>query len=243
VRSLRLAAAAVSAATLAAGCGGGEAATTPSEPSTVSATAPPALDPGREALQAFVFAAREDRVEGMWRLLSTVSRQRLGPTLSAFRKETAHALRKEVGFARFRVAVSERITPELGVVALDGTRVTSGARERSVYAAVLRLEGSRWKLELGGPVRIRPIGPDPGARERVVAQVAAAVEGPGGNGTAVMYVDGQTVSPTVAGTARDATLYANLEPGLGPGRHTVVVFASDGREASAAAWSFRVVRG
>jgi hypothetical protein len=242
VRSLRLAAAAAALAAVAAACGAGQAATTAPEAPTVRATPSAARDPGREAIRAFVLAARYGQVGAMWRLLSTASRQRLGPTLAAFRRETAPGVRKEVGsFARFRVVVSERITPELGVVAIEGTRVATGAP--AVYAAVLRLEGSHWKVELGGPVRIRPIGPDPGARDRVVAQVAAAVEGPGGKGIAVVYLDGQAVSPTVAGTASNATVYANLEPPLPPGRHTVVVFASDGREASAVAWSFRVVRG
>jgi hypothetical protein len=136
--------------------------------------------------------------------------------------------------------VSERVTPEFGVVAIDGSRVVEGRRERSTYAVALRLEGERWKVELGGPVKVRPIGPDPGAREPVVAQVAAAVEGPGGTGTAVMYVDGQTVSPEVRGTSTNSTLFADFDPALDPGRHTVVVFASDGREAAATAWAFTV---
>jgi hypothetical protein len=176
-------------------------------------------------------------------MLSSSSRQRLGPALTDFRTHAGIELTEGVGsFGRFRVIVSERITPELGVVAIDGSRLVEGSRERSVYAVVLRLEGSRWKLELGGPVRVRPIGPDPGARERVVAQVAAAVGGPGGTGTAVMYVDGQTVNPRVAGTATNSTLYANFEPALDRGRHTVVVFASNGREASAVGWAFTVLK-
>jgi hypothetical protein len=224
-----------------AGCGGGKSAQTTTASTTMPSGTAPASDPGRAAIEAFVAAARTGKDDVMWRMLSTLSRQRLGPRLADFRRGAAGELTEGVGsFRSFRVIVSERITPELGVVAIDGLRRVEGARERSVYAAVLRLEGTSWKLELGGPVRVRAIGPDPGARERVVAQVAAAVEGRSGSGTAVMYVDGQTVNPTVAGTATDSTLYANLEPGLDPGRHTAVVFANAGREASALAWAFTV---
>jgi hypothetical protein len=176
-------------------------------------------------------------------MLSASSRERLGPTLADFRKRAAVELSEGVGsYDRFRVIVSERITPEFGVVAIDGARIVEGARERSVYAAALRLQGSTWKLELGGPLVVRPIGPDPGAREAVVAQVAAAVEGSGGTGTAVLYVDGQVEQPQVRGTATNATLFANFEPALAPGRHTVVVFASAARGATATGWGFTVVK-
>lgn len=176
-------------------------------------------------------------------MLSTSARERLGPSLARFRTHAAVPLIERIGaFERFRTIVSERITPEFGVVAIDGSRLVEGARERSVYALALRLEGTQWKVELGSPVIVRPIGPDPGARETVVAQVAAAVEGPGGAGTAVMYVDGQTENPQVRGTASNSTLFANFEPALDPGRHTVVVFADDGREASVTAWAFTVAK-
>jgi hypothetical protein len=198
----------------AAACGGGGSA----RPATTApaTTAPPAtttpVDPGRDAIEAFVGAARAGKADAMWRLLSRSSRERLGPTLAEFRKHAAVELREGVGsFGPFRVIVSERITPEFGVVAIDGRRLVEGSRARDVYATALRLEGDAWKVEPGGPVVVRPIGPDPGARENVVAQVAAAVEGPAGVGTAVMYVDGATEHPQVRGTATNSTLFANSE--------------------------------
>jgi hypothetical protein len=235
---------------LAAGCGGGKSAQPTRAASTIlpaasaPATTAPAPDPGRDAIEAFAAAARSGRADAMWRLLSASSRERLGPTLDDFRAHADAGLRNHLGsFGRYRVIVSERITPEFGVVAIDGSRRVKGSLRRDLYAAVLRLEGSGWKVELGSPVSVRAIGPDPGTRQRLVAQVAAAVEGPGGAGTAVMYVDGQTVNPTVAGTATNSTLYANFDPALDRGRHTVVVFASDGREAAATAWAFTTTKG
>jgi hypothetical protein len=222
---------------LAGGCGGGKEAEVPTTTSAPPRTATTSADPGRDAIAAFVAAARSSEFDGMWRMLSTPSKARLGPTLARFRNLAAPALARRLrAFRPFRLVVSERTTPDFGVVAIDGGRGVG------VYAAALRLEGTAWKLELGGPVVVRPIGPDPGARENVVAQVAAAVEGPGGVGTAVMYVDGNTEQPQVRGTATNSTLFANFEPPLPAGRHIVVVFATSGRQASATAWAFTALK-
>jgi hypothetical protein len=218
-----------------AGCGGGKSAETTSAPATTTSA-----DPGRDAIEAFAAAARAGNTGSMWRLLSASSRQRLGPTQGAFGMKAGPGLATGLGTLRaFHVVVSERVTPEFGVVAIEGTR----AGKRTIYAVPLRLEGTQWKVELGGPVRVRPLGPLPGAREDVVAQIGAAVEGQGGAGTAVMYLDGQAVGQLkVYRTATNSTLVANFDPALDPGRHTVVVFASDAREATASAWDFTARR-
>jgi hypothetical protein len=230
------------AALLLAGCGGKTAA-----PTTTANPVPPpptlAVDPGKEAMDAFVAAARNGKVDALWAALSSQSKQRLGPTITRFRQRAAKRLAEEVGsFGKYKVIVSERITPEFGVVAIDGTHLVDGKRLRDVYAAALRLQGSRWKLELGGPVHVRPVGPDPGAHESVVAQIAAAVSGKGGTGSAVIYVDGLTENPKIYGTQRNSTLVVNYDPALDPGRHTVVVFGNVGRDASATGWWFTAAR-
>jgi hypothetical protein len=217
-----------------AGCGGGKSAET-TAPTTTRATTTASADPGKDAVDAFLAAAAAGRTEAIWGMLPTASKERLGPTLGEFKSGAGGELGDTIGsFRNVKVIVSERITDEFGVVAIDGRQ--NG--KRAVYAVPLRLEGARWELELGSPVKVRPIGPLPGAREPVVAQIAAAVTGPGGSGSAVMYLDGHTENPKVAGTSSNATLYANFVPALDPGRHTVVVFASDGGEAGATAWSF-----
>jgi hypothetical protein len=230
-------------AALLAGCGGGGGGETTS---TNLAVPPPtgasSTDPGKDAIGAFVAAARAGRADELWSLLSTPTKRRLGP-LARFRGHAAVELSEWPGsFGRYDVIVSERITPEFGVVAIDGWRVVEGRRERDVYATALRLEGSAWKVELRGPVHVRAVGPDPGAHEDVVGQVATAVSGQGGNGTAVVYVDGAAEPPKVYGTATNSTVVVNFEPALGPGRHTVVVFGSVGRQASATGWWFTVAR-
>jgi hypothetical protein len=214
-----------------AACGGGG---DKAQPTTIRLQPAPA-DPGKAAVEAALAAAAAGKIDQLWGMLSTRSRQRLGPTLGRFRSGAGRELADRLGSLRnAKVIVSERITPEFGMVAVDGRR--NG--KRAVHAVPLRLEGTGWKLELGSPVKIRPIGPLPGKHEPVVAQIAAAVTGPGGSGTAVMYLDGHTENPKVAGTSSNATLYANFDPALEPGRHTVVVFASDGGDAGATAWDF-----
>jgi hypothetical protein len=236
----RVAALALLAAVL-AGCGGG------AKETTSGVTPPPPLpttsgDPGKDAITALVAAAREGRADAMWSMLSSPTKRRLGP-LPRFRAHAAKSLGEQLGsLGRFTVIVSERITSEFGVVAIDGARVVAGRRQKDVYAAALRLEGSAWKFELGSPVHVRAIGPDPGAHEDVVAQIAAAVSGEGGVGSAVIYVDGLTENPKVYGTQRNSTLVVNYEPALDAGRHTVVVFGNVGSDASATAWWFRVAR-
>jgi hypothetical protein len=234
------------AVALLAGCGGKSATTTtndfPPRPTlpTPTTTSP---DPGKDAIDAFVAAARHGDVDALWGALSTRSKHRLGPTITRFRQRAAKRLSEEVGsFGDYKVIVSERITPEFGVVAIDGSHVVNGKRLRDVYAAALRLEGPKWKLELNGPVRVRPIGPDPGAHEQVVAQVAAAVSGRGGAGSAVFYVDGLTENPKIYGTQRNSTLVVNYDPALDPGRHTAVVFGSVGDDASATGWWFTAAK-
>ena len=228
---------------LLAGCGGSGGG---GEPTTTAVTLPPTKtpsgtgDPGKDAMNAFVGAARRADADGLWRLLSTTTKRRVGP-LATFRSHTATELAEGVGsYKAYKVIVSERITPEFGVVAIDGTKLAEGTRERDVYAVALRLEGTAWKVELFGPVRVRPVGPDPGAREPVVAQIAAAVSGQGGGGTGVIYVDGLTENPKVYGTPSNSTLVVNYEPALDPGRHTVVVFGTVGRQAAATGWWFTV---
>ena len=214
-----------------AGCGGDETQQTTTVAPPVTTAAP---DPGKDAVDALLGAAAAGRTEAIWGLLSSASKERLGPTLGEFKSGAGGELADSLGsFRNPKVIVSERITPEFGIVAIDGRQ--NG--RKAVYAVPLRLEGTAWKLELGGPVKVKVLGPQPGSRG-LVAQIAAAVTGPGGTGTAVMYLDGHTENPKVAGTTGNSTMYANFDQALDPGRHTVVVFASDGRNAGATAWAF-----
>ena len=172
----------------------------------------------------------------MWKMLSSESKQRVGPTLGEFKSGAGGELADSLaGFGDYKVIASERLTPEFGIVGIDDGK--------QVYAVPLRLEGSDWKVELGSPVTIRPLGPLPGKTEDVVAQIGAAVEGPGGDANVVMYRDGATEQPQVRGSATNVTTFANFDPSLPAGRHTAIVAATEGREAGANAWAFTVRKG
>jgi hypothetical protein len=220
---------------LVAGCGGGKKAVTTVETVKLPTTTTSG-DPGKDAIGAFVAAAKAGKTDAMWGMLSSESKQRVGPTLGEFKSGAGGELADTLaGFGDYKVIASERLTPEFGVVGIDdGTQV---------YAVPLRLEGTNWRVELGSPVKIRPLGPLPGKTEDVVAQIGAAVEGPGGDVNVVMYRDGATEQPQVRGTATDVTTFANFDPALPAGRHSVVVAATEGREAGATAWVFTVRKG
>ena len=187
-------------------------------------------DPGLETLGAFLHAAEEGNADLMRGLLSLASSRRLGTDAL-----TKLAARLEPLARSYRVVVSERITDDFGVAAVKGST--------RVYAAALRREGEEWRLELGGPVTIKPLGPDPGSREKLVQQVGAEVEGGTGSGDVVLYLDGVPIPFTkVYGGGRSFTAYANLPSPVKVGRHSIVAFAGRQGDASALAWTFSVPR-
>jgi hypothetical protein len=190
----------------------------------------PAADPGRELLGALILAAGSGDTEALRGLLSAESRDRVGPTALA---ALQNRLRPLAG--GYRLVVSERITDTFGLVA--------AVHQPYAFAAALRKVGAIWRLELGGPVRITPLGPDPGARQVKVRQLAAAVDGAAGKGEALLYLDGFTVPEAkVYRFGQKLSIVANLPIRVARGRHTVVVFAGAAESASALAWTFVVPR-
>lgn len=192
-----------------------------------------ASDPGREVMTAFVAAAADGDAEVMWALLSQPSRRRVGPTLAAFEKGEAVTLRRKLAsFAKGRlpVLVSENIDFRFGIVALS--------RGRHAYAVPLRLEGDVWRVELPGPLTIEISGPPPGSRGKFADQVGVEVHGRGPTGVTAIWVDGITLQSRSFAGRNAVTVFANLEGGLEPGRHTATAFASRGSNAAAAAWTF-----
>lgn len=206
-----------------AACGGGE------KPST--ADTPP--DPGREVMRALVDAAAAGDGEAAWELLSTPTRARMGPTLEAFeRREFAELRRTLAPFAKppLPVEVSENLDGAFGVVALS--------RGADAFAAPLRREGEHWRVELESPVEIDILGPPPGSRGEFAKQIGVEKRGAGGAGLAVLYLDGVTLNAQTFADEDSATIFANFETKLAPGRHTAVAFTSAGGEAAARAWTF-----
>jgi hypothetical protein len=186
-------------------------------------------DPGRATLGAFLRAAEEGDTDLMRGLLSLESNRRVGSSELSRLAANLRPLAR-----RYSFVVSERITDDFGLAAVRGS---SGA-----YAAALRKEGEKWRLELAGPMRIMALGPDPGAREPIVQQIAAEVKGGSGAGDVVLYLDGITVPETrVYGAASGFTAFANLPAPILVGRHSIVAFAHRGGSAVALSWTFSVL--
>jgi hypothetical protein len=200
---------------LAAGCGGGGG----------------KKDAGRSAIDRLLEAAKAHDADAIWERLSDATRQRLGKAEAAALVERRLAPFTGGGY---RVLVSQLVTERYGVVAIS--------TPRAVVALPFEKEKGRLQAELGARLRIEPTGPLPKVyEERVVPQVAYELkDGSGGEPTAVLYLDGETLYPKVYGTARSATVYANLDGELARGRHTVVAFAATPSAATATAWAFTV---
>ncbi len=132
----------------------------------------------------------------------------------------------------YKTLVSERVVGPFGVIGIR--------RGRQVEAIVMRKNGLVWKVDLLQPLKINPLGPQPGAREPVVQQVAVEVRGIHGHGVAVLYLDGVTLDSKSAFGPTSVTVYANLAAPLAKGSHSVVVFANAAAKAAAFAWSFSV---
>jgi hypothetical protein len=242
-------------AVLLAGCadgGDGDGRASPPPPtattgSTETEPAPPppppaaGQRPGR-VLTRFVRAARASDHAGMWELLSQPTQRRFGPTLERFRTGAGRRLAREVGAfvpGRSRVFLEEPITSLFAVAAYGGRTRIGERRPYGTYAVALRRQGSAWRLELGGPVALRPLGPDPGAVEDGPLQVAAEVESAAPIVEGGMWLDGQAVPGRTAGLgATRVTMFSDARGGLPRGPHAVVAFASTFADASAIAWTF-----
>ena len=211
---------------VACGGGGGGGNTTQSPTSSRSA------DPGKAAVGALLHAAQTKDAKAMWALLSTPSQQRLGPTYAAFASRAAPRIEQAlVPFENASVTpfISQSVSQLFGIVAIrSGTKA---------LAFPLRNENSKWKIETPGPITIQVLGPQPGSSSPV-AQIGAEVRSPGVLGDAIVFVDGQPVRPTLAPGKGNATVFANLAKPLSPGSHIAVVYAEEGKDASALAWTF-----
>ena len=220
---LRAALVLISASLLLAACGSDEKQPAPTA----------AADPGREVMAALVAATADDDAETVWELLSAQSRERVGPTFEEFERNEFPELKRTLApFAggSLPVEVSEKIDDEFGLVALS--------RRADAYATPLRLDGDVWRVELRSPVRIDVLGPPPDSRGEFAQQIGVEKHGAGGAGIAVLYLDGVTLDAQTFSDADSATIFANFESDLEPGRHTAVAFTSAAGEAAARAWTF-----
>lgn len=204
-----------------------------------TATAAPPRSPG-SVLATFVDAAHRGDGGRLWSLLSPASRARYGPSSAAFGKRAALELEDGLGsYDNFRIVLNEQLFTAVAVAAIAGERTVGGKREFSAYAAVLRLVKGAWRIELGAPVGLRPLGPRPGQVVGRQPQVAATIAAKAPISGAALWADGRAIDGRV-GTSdpRHATVFGQAPVPLDPGRHTAVAMANAGAAVAAVAWTF-----
>ena len=130
----------------------------------------------------------------------------------------------------------------MAVAAITGRRQVEGQTEDGAYGVALRGDRGTWKLELGGPVRQRILGPHAGEvvtyvgpQTAVEAKAPTAIEG------AIFYADGKPVDARSGGlNSRAVTFFGNATAGKAKGVHFAAALAVTATEGSAVAWAFRL---
>ena len=209
-----------------AGCGGDSSA----KETTTTAARPAGPNPGT-TLKAMLSAARAGDAEKLGNLLRPDSPDSLVPEL-------------EEGLGSFPastpVVLSVPIDQSFAVAAVAGPRRAEGTKEPfAAFAVALQRFGRQYKASLVSPVRIRPLGPDPGSTHGPISQVAAEFSAPTPLVQAGLWVDGKAIPAEPRGSPRRFTAFGSSGT-LKPGWHSVVAFAEAGGSAKATAWTFRV---
>lgn len=118
-------------------------------------------------------------------------------------------------------------------------RWVAWARSDGRASAVVVRDG---KAVRGGGVKLRPLGPEPGAETgAAIPQVAVEIEAPRAILDTSLLLDGTPIDTRGGGlTSRKISVYGAPASPLAPGEHVVVAYARAGEAAAATAWTFRV---
>ena len=190
-------------------------------------------EPG-EVLTRFVQAAADEDVAVMWELMSSPSRERLGPTRAEFADTYAEGFRDGLGtFAGTdpEIVVSGTDDEGWGVAAIAGDRVRDGQEEFATYAAALRVEDGEWRLELGAPIAITYLDESPTGTVDVEIEAGAPLEAAG------LWVDGEPAQAVVQGTDLSHVVVHAEQVQTTADRPVGVVFARTSDQAQAGAFS------
>ena len=236
-RAAALAAAALACS--ACGSGGGD------EPRLrFSAGGGPGADaaaPGQVVLR-FVQAAAAGDARTVWGLLSAPTRASYGPTFDRFARGSAPRFTDD--FERvgtLRVVLSRALGADWAVGAVVGRYTPEdGEPEPAAYAAALRREDGRWRIELGGLV-IERLDPGPNDETGPRPVVAAEAQAAGDVDRIELWLDGRHLTaPEQQADPFTARVHGVPDRALAPGLHVAVVFAATPDTAGAVAWPFEV---
>jgi hypothetical protein len=137
-----------------------------------------------------------------------------------------------------------KAAPDPARAAGGGTTLYQGGSwavvTRGAQAVALRLVGDHWRPDRTRRVRIRILGPQPGARAARTPQVAIELVAPGRLAESGLWVDGKELLVKGGGSPTRGTIYGAPDAPLAPGRHVAVGFARTASTGTAVAWAFDV---
>jgi len=215
------------AGALAAGCGGSQRL-----PVLELDAAPVGLQ--REAglaVMRFVQAARAGDVRGMQALMTAETRAGFG------RLAEAEIARQLENFRDARIALGTRVGEDWAVGAVTGY---DDDGDPAAWAAALRREDGRWRIELGG-IAFARVRPAPLAEADVRAELRVEAQAGGEIEQLRLWVDRRPLRAfPVRRHPFARQVWGRLRDPLPPGLHTAVAFATSAETAGALAWIFEV---
>jgi hypothetical protein len=107
------------------------------------------------------------------------------------------------------------------------------------HAVVFQLVGGKWLPDLNGRVKVKILGPQPGARVAGVPQVAIEVNSKLPFVETALWIDGTELLEKGGGSPTEGTIYGSPEKALKPGPHVAVGFARTIADGTAVAWVFK----
>jgi hypothetical protein len=116
--------------------------------------------------------------------------------------------------------------------------VVQSAAGRKAHAVVFQLVGSKWVPDLKGRVKVRILGPQPGATAPLIPQVAIGISSKIPFVETGLWIDGKELFEKGGGSPTAGTIYGAPKRALKPGPHVAVGFARTIANGAAVAWVF-----
>jgi hypothetical protein len=111
--------------------------------------------------------------------------------------------------------------------------------QQGAKAVALHLVGGTWRPDRTGAVHVEVLGPQHSASRQ--PQVAAEISAPNDLAETALWVDGEELLVKGGGSPRKGTIYGTTAQPLAAGPHVAVAYGRTATDATALAWTFRVV--
>lgn len=115
---------------------------------------------------------------------------------------------------------------------------STSANKATAYA--FRLSDGHWIVDRSGRVKLKILGPQPGATTTRTPQVAIEFSSSTPFVESAIWVDGTELLEKGGGSPTNGTIYGAPAKPLKPGTHVAVGYARTNGTGSAVAWTFRV---